>query len=77
MADDTQKKINEIGEDVGQYTHDAGKKLGQIVAESEDFIESGRKFIKENPVQSVVVAAAAGIVVGSLLTLIFKKNRQD
>jgi len=77
MADDIKQKVNEFGEDIGQYTHDAGLKLGEIVAESEDFIQSGRKFIKENPVQSVVVAAAAGIVVGSLLTMIFKKNSQD
>jgi ElaB/YqjD/DUF883 family membrane-anchored ribosome-binding protein len=77
MSDDIQHKMRDVGENVAQYTHDAGKKIGQITAESEDYIEAGKKFVKENPVQSMVIAGAVGIVVGSLLTLIFKKNRQD
>lgn len=77
MSDDIKHKMRDVGENVAQYTHDAGKKIGQITAESEDYIEAGKKFVKENPVQSMVIAGAVGIVVGSLLTLIFKKNRQD
>lgn len=77
MSDDIKHKMRDVGENVAQYTHDAGKKIGQITAESEDYIEAGKKFVKENPVQSLVIAGAVGIVVGSLLTLIFKKNRQD
>ncbi len=77
MSDDIKHKMRDVGENIGHYTHDAGKKIGQIASESEDYIEAGRKFVKENPIQSVLVAGAVGIIVGSLLTMIFKKNRQD
>ncbi len=77
MSDDIKHKMRDVGENIGHYTHDAGKKIGQITAESEDYIEACQKFVKENPIQSVLVAGAVGIIVGSLLTMIFKKNRQD
>jgi len=77
MSDDIKHKMRDVGENIGHYTHDAGKKIGQITAESEDYIEAGKKFVKENPVQSVIVAGAVGLVIGSLLTMILKKNRQD
>ena len=77
MSDDIKYKMRDVGENIGQYTHEAGKKIGQITAESENYIEAGKKFVKENPIQSVIVASAAGVILGSLLTLIFKKNRQD
>jgi ElaB/YqjD/DUF883 family membrane-anchored ribosome-binding protein len=77
MSDDIKHKMRDVGENIGQYTHDAGKKIGQMAAESEDYIDSGRKFIKDNPIQSVLVAGAVGIIVGSLLTMIFKNKRRD
>lgn len=77
MSDDIKHKMRDVGENIGHYTHDAGKKIGKITAETEDYVEAGKSFVKENPVQSMIVAGAVGIVVGSLLTLIFKKNRQD
>ncbi|MBC7457495.1 MAG: hypothetical protein H7235_04405 [Bdellovibrionaceae bacterium] len=77
MSDDIKHKMRDVGENIGHFTHDAGKKIGQITAESEDYIEATKKFAKENPVQSMIVAGAVGIVVGSLLTLIFKNKRQD
>lgn len=77
MSDDIKHKMRDVGENIAVQTHDVGRKIGQITAETEDYIVAGKKFVKDNPVQSMVVAGAVGIVVGSLLTLILKKNRQD
>lgn len=78
-ADFIKEKISDVNIDVEQYSHEAGKKIGQMAADfnnkSEDYIETGKAFIKEHPVQSIIIAGAVGLVVGSVLTMIFKKNK--
>jgi ElaB/YqjD/DUF883 family membrane-anchored ribosome-binding protein len=80
-ADFIKEKITDANVDVEQYSHEAGKKIGQIAADfnnkSEDYIQTGKTFIKEHPVQSLLIAGAVGIVVGSVLTMIFKKNKNS
>lgn len=77
MSEDLKNKMREVGEGIGNYSHETGVKIGKLAAETEDYLESGKKYIKENPVQSVIVAGALGIVIGSLVTYILKKKRQE
>ncbi len=41
---------------------------------SHEAIETSRDYIEENPGKSVAIAAAAGLVVGSLLTLALRRR---
>ncbi len=79
MSNEFQNKLNDLNLDVEQYSREAGKKIGNIAADltgkSEDYLKSGKSFVQENPVQSALIAAGVGLVVGSLLTIILKKNK--
>lgn len=62
-----------------QLAKDAGKKVGdmgsEIAAKASTYVKTGREYVAENPVKGVAIAAAAGAVVGSLLTLGLRRNK--
>lgn len=64
---------------IDKFSHQAGEKIGSIASQLSDsateYAETGRKYVKENPLQSVAIAAAAGAVVGGLLSLSMRSRR--
>jgi ElaB/YqjD/DUF883 family membrane-anchored ribosome-binding protein len=58
--------------------HNAGNRLGTVTSElansANEYAKSSRKFVVENPVKGVAIAAATGAVVGSLITLAMRKR---
>ena len=48
--------------------------LAQSAAES---LKTGRAYVKDNPIKGVAVAAAAGLVAGGLLTVLFRKSHKQ
>lgn len=61
--------------------HKAGEKAGELTSNfaetATSTFESGRSYVKENPVKGIAIAAAAGIAAGSLLTMMFRGRRDN
>lgn len=61
-----------------KFSHEAGKRVGSMTSKvsegAAEYVESSRDYIKENPIQSAAIAAAAGAAVGCLLTLIARRK---
>jgi ElaB/YqjD/DUF883 family membrane-anchored ribosome-binding protein len=61
-----------------RISHDAGERLGamasQISDSASEYVDTGRKFVKENPEKGVAIAAAVGAVVGGLLALSLRRK---
>jgi ElaB/YqjD/DUF883 family membrane-anchored ribosome-binding protein len=58
--DTAQEKLEEAREAAGQYLEEGRKRAGEI----EDQIE---KYVREKPLQAVLMAAGAGMLLGFLL----------
>jgi ElaB/YqjD/DUF883 family membrane-anchored ribosome-binding protein len=87
---DTYNRINGAAQDfngraqqtaegaLDRISHDAGEKIGAMASQISDsateYVESGRKFVKENPEKGVAIAAAVGAVVGGLLALSLRRK---
>lgn len=60
-------------------SHAIGEKAGSTVARFSDsaseYYKTGREFVKENPVKGIAIAAAAGLVVGSLLSMSMRRRQ--
>lgn len=57
----------------------AGERVGAMASElantTADTMKSSREYVKENPVKGVAIAAAAGLVAGSLLTMAMRSRK--
>lgn len=61
-----------------RFSHEAGERIGAIASQLSDsaseYVEEGRKFVKENPEKGIAIAAGVGAVLGTLLTLAFRRK---
>lgn len=78
---DFKNKILNSEHQLEKLAHSAGEKAGAMVSSfsksTSESIQSGREYVKENPAKSIAIAAAAGLVTGSLLTLLMRSGRKD
>lgn len=72
-------KIASSGNHLDKLAHSAGEKAGSMTAElvnsATTTVKSGREYVQENPIKGVAIAAAAGVVAGSLLTMIMRRSK--
>lgn len=81
-AQDFKKDIKGGVRDANQaletISHDVGTRAGEIVSKvsnsATEYYETGREFVRANPVKGAAYAAAAGVVVGSILTLALRSK---
>ena len=70
--------IQKMGETLGQFSHDAGEKIGNMASNVSDsahrYVDTSREYVKENPMKGLAIAAATGLVAGSLLTLALRRR---
>ena len=63
---------------ISQLAHDTGKKIGTMAAEftnsANKQFEVGKEYVEENPLKGIAIAAATGLVLGSLITLAFRRK---
>ena len=63
---------------IGHFAHDVGERAGQMTSKISnsvsDYYESGRDFVRDNPVKGVAYAAAAGVVAGGLLAIALRRS---
>ncbi len=63
---------------IERFTHDVGTKIGTVAHDisdkAEDYVATTRNYVKDHPLQSVAIAAATGLAVGSLLTMVSNRK---
>ncbi len=78
-SQDTTKRTNDTSRDFSpkssnltEVTQGLGKQVGSAVSQfsgsASDVYTKGYNYVKENPLKGVAIAAAAGIVAGSILS---------
>jgi ElaB/YqjD/DUF883 family membrane-anchored ribosome-binding protein len=76
-----QDQAHKIGERIGDISEDMAHKMESVAhdinVKAEDYIESSRHYVKDHPLQSVAIAAATGLALGSLLVMVKKNKPQD
>lgn len=76
MANHASETLNKSEPVVMSY--DAGKKIGAMASDftnkTSDYVKTSRDYVKENPTAGVAIAAAAGVVAGSLLTMALRSR---
>lgn len=77
VYDDKSKSLP-LEDSMGKFSHDAGKRIGAIAADithkTSEYARAGQEYVKENPTTGVAIAAAAGLVAGSLLTMALRRR---
>jgi ElaB/YqjD/DUF883 family membrane-anchored ribosome-binding protein len=62
-----------------KIAHDVGEKMGTVTSglggSASNYIKTGREFVKENPTKGIAIAAVAGVLAGSLLTLALRRRQ--
>lgn len=63
---------------IDRFSHDAGERLGAMASQLSDsaseYVEEGRRFVKEHPEKGIAIAAGVGAVLGTLLTLALRRR---
>lgn len=79
VANDFLGKMGTSSNQLEKIAHNAGEKAGELTADfastARKSIASSREYVQANPIRGVAIAAATGVVVGSLLTMIMRRSR--
>ncbi len=64
--------------DMEKVTHTAGEMIGSMASDLADsattYVRASGDFVKDNPARGIAIAAAAGLVAGSILTLAMRRR---
>lgn len=78
-ATDYKAKPHSGAQDLEHLVHTTGERVGAMASDfantAADSMKSSRQYVKENPVKGVAIAAAVGLVAGSLLTIVARGRR--
>ncbi len=71
-------ELNKIEKNLEKVSHEAGQKAGMMAASlansATDYVSRTQSYVKENPTKGVVIAAAAGLIAGSILTMALRRR---
>lgn len=77
MIHDSSEKVQNMTKSLEAVAHNLGTEIGkatsQVSERASGYVKSTRSYVEENPLQSIAIAATAGIVAGSILTLIARR----
>lgn len=78
LAKSVRDPFSEIEKTVSNLTHDIGEQAGVMVSKltdsASDYYSTSRDYVKKNPAKGAAIAAAAGILIGGLLTLSMRRK---
>lgn len=81
LMSDYKNKSSGRDQQVEKMAQTAGEQVGAMAADfahsTSETMKVSRDYVKENPVKGVALAAATGLVVGSLLTIALRPRRRD
>jgi ElaB/YqjD/DUF883 family membrane-anchored ribosome-binding protein len=79
MATDFKNTVLNGEHQLQKMAQGAGERVGTMASNfansTANSVESGREYVRENPIKGVAMAAAAGMVFGSLLTAVMRSRR--
>lgn len=68
-----------LGGSIEEASHAMGERAGalasQMASSVNEYVKTGREYVQENPAKGIAIAAAAGLVTGSLLTMAFRGRK--
>lgn len=71
-------KADGLDSPLEKLSTEAGKKIGELASgfshSASEYIQTGKSFVRANPAKSIAIAASAGIVAGSVLTMILNRK---
>jgi ElaB/YqjD/DUF883 family membrane-anchored ribosome-binding protein len=81
-AADAKSSVQKFGQNMShqldQMSHDAGERIGSMASSISDsasrYVQGSRDYVRHNPVKSIALATAAGLVAGSVLTLVMRRR---
>lgn len=75
---DLKSKVQNTERKFEQMAHEAGEKVGTLASDvantASEAVKSGRDYITDSPARGVIIAAAVGAVVGSLITMAIRRK---
>ena len=70
--------IQGLENNLERTAHNTGERLGAMASNFADsaseYVRTGRGYVKENPAKGVAIAAAVGVVAGSLITIAMRRR---
>lgn len=73
-----EKSAQNPGQTIEKITHEVSSKMSSMADDisetATDYMANTRSYVKENPLQSIAIAAASGLAVGTLLSVISKRK---
>lgn len=70
-VDTTLNTIEKASNDIGRQAGEMVSRVGEV---TQDYYKTSEEYVKANPVKGVVIAAGAGLILGSLLTAAFRRK---
>lgn len=90
VSNESSKKLNSTatdfdgkgynsGHQLERFAQNTGEKVGSMASEfansTADSVKASREYVQENPMKGMAVAIGAGLVAGSLLTILMRGRR--
>lgn len=73
------QKLSQTDSNYEKSLRDKGQSFGDmastLASTTSSYLKSSKEYVKQNPNKSVVMAAVAGIVTGSLLSMAMRKRQ--
>lgn len=61
-----------------KMSHAAGERIGAMASDvsktANEYIRTGREYVKEHPTRGIAIAAAAGLVTGGLMAIALRRR---
>lgn len=58
---------------IESFSHNVGKDVGMVAGNASrkavEYVDTTRKYVEHNPMKGIALAAAAGLAVGSIITI--------
>jgi ElaB/YqjD/DUF883 family membrane-anchored ribosome-binding protein len=78
IANDYKSKMQSADDQLGKMSYHVGERVGAMATNlantTSEYVKSSRDYIHDNPGKSVAIAATAGIVAGSLMTMVMHRR---
>ncbi len=72
VASDALSSLEKVSNDFGRQ---AGEMAYRISEKSQDYYKASEDYVKSHPAKGVAIAAGAGLVIGSLLTMVLSSRK--
>ncbi len=79
-AHDFKDKVQNAEKYMEKISHDVSEKVktkaDDLANSTLEYVKNGQAYVRQNPVKGVAVAVAAGMAIGSLMTLIMQRRQR-